>query len=92
MAKSAQTKDEGQDAVTFDEALRQLEELAAKLEEGDIPLEDALNVYERAVGLFSLCRGRLDSMEQRIEVLTGDLDGSLKTEPADLPVDDDEND
>lgn len=92
MAKSTEAKDKDSKAVTFDEALRQLEELAAKLEEGDIPLEDSLKVYERAVGLFLLCRSRLDSMEQRIEVLTGDLDGSLKTEPADLPVDDGEND
>ena len=92
MAKSAEAKDKKPDDLTFDEALRQLEELAAKLEEGDIPLEDSLRVYERAVGLFAHCRGRLDTMEQRIELLTEDLDGSLKIEPADLPVDDGEND
>ena len=92
VARSAEPEGKNQEDLTFDEALRQLEELAAKLEEGDIPLEDALQVYERAVGLFSQCRGRLDSMEQRIELLTEDLDGSLKTEPADLPVDDGEND
>ena len=92
MAKSAEAKDKKPQDLTFDEALRQLEELAAKLEEGDIPLEDALKVYERAVGLFSLCRGRLDTMEQRVELLTEDLEGSLKAEPADVPVDDGEND
>jgi exodeoxyribonuclease VII small subunit len=92
VAKSAEAKGKDQDDLTFDEALRQLEELAAKLDEGDIPLEDSLKVYERAVGLFSLCRGRLDTMEQRIGLLTENLDGSLKTEPADLPVDDGEND
>jgi len=92
VATSAEAKGKKQEDLTFDEALRQLEELAAKLEEGDIPLEDALQVYERAVGLFSHCRGRLDTMEQRIELLTEDLEGSLKTEPADLPVDDGEND
>ncbi len=92
MAKSVESEGKNQEDLTFDEALRQLEELAAKLEEGDIPLEDALQVYERAVGLFSQCRSRLDTMEQRIELLTEDLDGSLKTEAADLPVDDGEND
>jgi exodeoxyribonuclease VII small subunit len=92
VAKSAGSKTDAQDDLTFDEALRQLEELAAKLEEGDIPLEDALQVYERAVGLFSLCRGRLESMEQRIEVLTGDLEGALKTEPLDMPAEDAEDD
>lgn len=92
MAKSTEAKSKDQEDLTFDEALRQLEELAGKLEEGDIPLEDALRVYERAIGLFSLCRGRLDTMEQRIEVLTEDLEGSLKTEPAELPADDDADD
>jgi len=92
VATSAEPKGKKQEDLTFDEALRQLEELAAKLEEGDIPLEDALQVYERAVGLFTHCRGRLDTMEQRIELLTEDLEGSLKTEPADVPVDDGEND
>ncbi|MFQ5743123.1 MAG: exodeoxyribonuclease VII small subunit [Acidobacteriota bacterium] len=69
--------------LSFDQALAQLEELAAKLEEGDVPLEDALQVYERAVGLFTLCRGRLDGMEQRIEQLSEDLDGTLRSEPMD---------
>lgn len=67
--------------LSFDKALEQLEQLASKLEEGDIPLEDALEVYERAVGLFSLCRNRLDTMEQRIEQLSEDLDETLHTEP-----------
>ena len=67
--------------LSFDQALEQLEKLASKLEEGDIPLEDALEVYERAVGLFSLCRNRLDTMEQRIEQLSEDLDGTLHTAP-----------
>jgi len=67
--------------LTFDQALTRLEELSGKLEQGDIPLEDALEVYERAVGLFALCRDRLDGMEQRIEKLTEDLDGTLRTEP-----------
>ena len=46
--------------VTFDVALEKLEELAAHLEEADIPLEQALEVYESAVHLFAYCRQRLD--------------------------------
>lgn len=86
MAKQPQPAAEDRE-LSFDQALGKLEELAAKLEEGDIPLEDALDVYERAVGLFGLCRGRLDAMEQRIEVLSRDLDGTLQTTPAQLPDD-----
>ena len=48
------------------------------------PLEEALQVYEDAVRLFGLCRGRLDGMAQRIEELSETLDGTLRTEPLDL--------
>jgi exodeoxyribonuclease VII small subunit len=61
--------------LTFDVALERLEALAQQLENGDIPLEDALEVYERAVSLFRHCRTRLEGVEQRLETLTRDLDG-----------------
>ena len=63
--------------VTFDVALEKLEDLAAHLEEADIPLEQALEVYESAVHLFAYCRQRLDGIEQRIEQLSETLDGTL---------------
>lgn len=62
------------DELSFDEALEQLETLANRLEAGDIPLEDALEVYERAVELFRHCRQRLTGVEERIEILTRDLE------------------
>jgi len=62
------------DTLSFDAALAQLEELARQLEEGDIPLEDALEVYERAVQLFRHCRQRLEGVEHKLETLTRDLD------------------
>lgn len=73
------------DELSFDRALEQLETLAERLEEGDIPLEDALSVYERAVALFSHCRKRLDGVEQRLDRLTRDLDDELTTEPIEPP-------
>ena len=79
------------DQLPFDQALVQLEEAADSLEQGDIPLEQALEVYERAVGLFGHCRKRLSVVEQRLERLTEDLQGSLSTEtlepPAESPAD-----
>ena len=73
------------DDLPFDEALGRLEALADRLEGGDIPLEDALAVYEEAVGLFRHCSGRLATVEQRLEKLTDDLDGALTTEPLEVP-------
>ncbi len=78
----------GDEDLTFDAALERLEELAAHLEEGEVPLEKALEVYESAVHLFAFCRQRLDGMEQRIEQLSETLDGTLTVEPAALAVDD----
>lgn len=74
--------------VTFDVALEKLEELAAHLEEADIPLEQALGVYESAVHLFAYCRQRLDGMEQRIEQLSETLDGTLTVESIPTALDD----
>ncbi len=78
----------GDEDLTFDAALEKLEELAAHLEEGDVPLEKALEVYESAVHLFAFCRQRLDGMEQRIEQLSETLDGTLTVEAAPPAVDD----
>ena len=74
--------------LTFDVALEKLEELAAHLEEADIPLEQALEVYESAVHLFAYCRQRLDGMEQRIEKLSETLDGTLTVESIPTALDD----
>ncbi len=74
--------------VTFDVALEKLEDLAAHLEEADIPLEQALEVYESAVHLFAYCRQRLDGIEQRIEQLSETLDGTLTVESIPTTLDD----
>ncbi len=81
----------GDEELTFDAALDKLEELAGQLEEGDVPLEKALEVYEAAVHLFAFCRQRLDGMEQRIEQLSETLDGTFTVEPAPMLSDDLEN-
>ena len=81
----------GDEDLTFDAALDKLEELAAQLEEGDVPLEKALEVYEAAVHLFAFCRQRLDGMEHRIEQLSETLDGTLTVEPAPMLADDAES-
>lgn len=72
--------------LSFDEALQELEKAAERLDSGDVPLEQALEVYERAVALFRHCSERLEDAEERLEVLTRDLDGRAKAEP--LEIDD----
>lgn len=74
--------------LSFDEALERLEKAAEQLEAGDVPLEDALRVYERSVRLFRHCNERLAHVEQRLELLTRDLDGG----PVATRLEDDEDD
>jgi len=55
----------GQD-VRFEDALAQLETLVARLEEGQLPLAEAVEHYERGMGLAAYCTDLLDSAELRI--------------------------
>ncbi|NKB89797.1 MAG: exodeoxyribonuclease VII small subunit [Acidobacteria bacterium] len=81
--------DENIEELRFDEALDRLEALAGELEDGDVPLEESLRVYEQAVALFRHCRTRLGSVEQKLEILTRDLDGDPVAAPLDTAQDDD---
>ena len=53
----------------FEAAIAELESIVKKLEEGDLPLESSLQLYERGVQLSRFCHGRLEEAEHRIEVL-----------------------
>ena len=59
----------------FEAAIAELETIVKKLEEGDLPLEKSLELYERGVQLSRFCHTRLEEAEKRIEILTerGDL-------------------
>ncbi|MBX3290919.1 MAG: exodeoxyribonuclease VII small subunit [Acidobacteria bacterium] len=67
-------------AKTFEESLDQLEEIVRKLEEGDMPLEESLALFEKGVKLSRDCRDRLAKAERRIEVLLKETDGSISLE------------
>ncbi len=54
---------------TFEEAQRELESIVQRLEAGQVPLDDAIALWERGEELYRLCRTRLDAAEGRIEEL-----------------------
>ena len=56
-------------AVDFEQSLVELEALVAKLEQGDVPLEEALKSFERGVALTRQCQTALRSAQQKVEVL-----------------------
>jgi exodeoxyribonuclease VII small subunit len=66
----------------FEAALSELERIVKQLEDGDLPLETSLELYERGVQLSRFCHGRLEDAERRIEVLTAR--GEIKPAPASL--------
>jgi exodeoxyribonuclease VII small subunit len=55
--------------VSYAAALLELEQLVAKLESGDMPLEQLLVQYQRGAELLKFCRDRLDVVEKQIRVL-----------------------
>lgn len=54
---------------TFEEAMTRLEEIVAKLEAGDIALEESMALFEEGVGLARFCQGALAAAEGRLEIL-----------------------
>ena len=66
----------------FEAAITELETIVRKLEEGDLTLEQSLELYERGVTLSRYCHGRLEQAERRIDILTEG--GALKPAPDSL--------
>ena len=70
--------------VHFEEALKQLEAIVSRLEIGDLPLEEALSVFEEGVRLTKLCSQRLNDAERRVNILVRSADpnsGGLEERP-----------
>ena len=53
--------------LSFEEALKQLEEIVGRLESGRVELEESISIYERGAALKSHCEARLKDAEARIE-------------------------
>lgn len=55
--------------LTFEHAIKRLEEVVAQLERGDIPLEEAIQLFGEGTKLAGICRQKLDWAEQQVEIL-----------------------
>ena len=63
------------DGLSFEEALRALEDVVRKLEGGEVPLEESIGLYERGEVLRRHCQARLDAAQARIEKIVQGPDG-----------------
>ncbi|KAF0818450.1 exodeoxyribonuclease VII small subunit [Cytobacillus firmus] len=59
--------------LSFEQAMEELEVIVEKLEEGDVPLEEAINIYKKGMELSKLCHDKLKNVESQLtEILTED--------------------
>ena len=65
------------DAITFEQAMEELDTITQKLEAGDATLEESLKLFERGVALTSFCSKTLDEAQQKISVLLKDKAGTM---------------
>jgi len=61
---------------SFESSLSELEQIVSKLENGDLPLEASLELFENGIKLSRECRERLAKAERRIEILMKDANGN----------------
>jgi len=67
----------------FEDALNKLEKIVSKLEEGDIPLEESLKLFEEGIRLSQFCNQKLDEAEKKVEILLKGKNRMLKPHPFD---------
>ena len=82
----ADTADKSADiaALSFEDALKALEDVVRRLESGEAPLDQSIELYARGDALRKLCQARLDAAQARIEAIVADRGGNaVGTRPFD---------
>ena len=66
------------DKLGFEEAIKELTNIVGKIEQGQIPLQDSLEQYEKGMALIKQCRTILQKAEERIEKISKEQDQDSK--------------
>lgn len=66
--------------LNFEEAMAALEEIVSELEHGDVPLEQAIDLFQRGMKLSQVCGIKLEQVERKIEMIVEE-DGELRKKP-----------
>jgi len=69
--------------MKFEDALKKLEKIVGDLENGNIPLEEALEKYQEGIRLSGICQKKLEAAKKKVEILLKAEDGSLELKPFD---------
>jgi len=67
--------------VTFEAAMKQLEQIVQELESGNLSLEDSIKKFEEGIKLSKFCSAKLDETEKKITLLLKDQDGNVIEKP-----------
>lgn len=67
--------------ASFEDSLKQLEAIIGKLERGDLPLEESVQLFEEGIQLSNACKTDLETAEGKVQILLKQKDGSRKPEP-----------
>ena len=73
----------GANEPSFEKAMAELESIVARMEEGGLTLEQSLAAHKRGLELAKLCRERLESAQQQVRVLEGEVLKPLRGEAPD---------
>lgn len=71
-------------AMSFEQALAELEQIVGRLESGQAPLEDSIRMYERGAALKAHCEARLEAARLRVEKIVMGAGGAPNAEPAEF--------
>lgn len=63
--------------MKFEEAMKQLEETVTKLESGDVSLEEAMELFEKGVGLSKMCQKLLSEAQLKVTKLIAESDSEV---------------
>ena len=69
--------------MSFEDALNELEGIVDRLERGDAPLEESIEIYQRGAKLKAHCESKLKSAQMKVEKIVLDGKGDIKTEDFD---------
>ena len=66
---------------TFEQLMKQLEQIIQELESGDLPLEKAIKKFEEGIQLSRFCSKMLDETEKKVSILLEDTEGNITETP-----------
>jgi len=74
-------KGAAQSGMDFEKSLARLEDVVKRLEQPNLPLTDAMKLFEEGLNLAQQCQKQLQEAEGRVEILLKSADGKLAAEP-----------